>query len=191
MKFFILVMLLLSAVFITAESSLDPREIDLQSNLLQVSEQTNVPLKKIIFYLGLDESTLPSQTLSELQISAEQLKLALQNYHNSSKSFYGSIVLVGMSIVFISLMIVGLFISSLQHLDRSKKTKPKTREAKMTAPEHISSNAIIAAITAIYLHEAEAEEKNRLLLTWTRSRLSMWSAANLVESRFIDNKRGR
>lgn len=138
--------------------------------------------------LELHDPTNPQQTLAELQISADHLEKALEQYQISKKSYYSGIVLVGMSIVFLSLIIVGFGIHSLQHIGQ-KKTVHTRIGAITAAPEHISSNAIVAVITAIHLHEADVEEKNRLLLTWKRSQLSMWSAANLVESRFIGNRR--
>jgi Na+-transporting methylmalonyl-CoA/oxaloacetate decarboxylase gamma subunit len=166
--------------------------ISLDSTIKQVSEQTNIPSKKILQYLDLDTSTEINLTLAELQISEEHLKKALTEYENKKHGFYSGIALVGMSIVFISLIVVGFFIYSLQHLNFKKKKKiVNTSIGKVKVPEHISANAIIAAITAIYLHEAEAEEKNRLMLTWKRSQLSMWRATNMVESRFFETRRNR
>ena len=146
-------------------------------------------------YLDLYDSTDQTKTLAELQISEIQLKLALEKYDSNKNVFYGGIALVGMSIVFLSLIIVGFCISGLKYLDHKKKPKLKTVQTsvgKISAhPEHISSNAIVAAITALYLHEAEVEEKNRLILTWKRSRLSMWSATNMMENKYFDRKSGR
>ena len=191
----VLLLFLFVSTFCFAEANPENLEIYSQMSLQQISEKTDIPLKKIIQYLDLDASINSTRTLDELDVSGLQLKSALEEYEKNKNSLYGSIVLVGMSIVFISLIIVGFFIYSLQHLDLKKKPKLKTVPTaigKITAaPAHISSNAIVAVIAAIHLHEAEVEEKNRLLLTWTRSRLSMWSAANMMESRFINNRRGK
>ena len=67
----------------------------------------------------------------------------------------------------------------------------KSSIGKITAPvDHISSNAIVAVITAMYLHEAEVEEQNRLHLTWSRSQLSLWRASNVFENRYNEKGRG-
>jgi len=80
----------------------------------------------------------------------------------------------------------------LQHtrIKLTKKKTVKTSSGKVTASvEHISSNGIVAAITALYLHEAEVEEKNRLHLTWKRQAISLWRATNVVENRFFENRK--
>ncbi|MDO9577914.1 MAG: OadG family protein [Candidatus Cloacimonadales bacterium] len=191
----IILLILLWTVFGFAETNSEKTELSLDATLHQVSKQTDIPLKKIRQYLDLDDSADLTKTLAELQISEMQLNFAVEEYNSNKHAFYGGIALVGMSIVFLSLIIVGFFIYSLQHLNHKKKPILKTVQTSVgkisASTEHISSNAIVAAIAAIYLHEAEVEEKNRLNLTWTRSQLSMWSSANMMENRFFDNKRGR
>jgi len=193
MKRIIVLLLIIYATACFAETDCDNYDFPPETTLIQVTQQTNIPFKKLLEFLDLDFSTPSKSTLQEVNISSEEIVTALKKYTNCKNSFFGGIVWVGMSIVFISLILVGLCIACLQYMNRKKKPKTiQTSKGKVTAPaEHTNSNAIIAAITAIYLHEAEVEEKNRLLLTWKRSRLSMWSAANMVENKAFDNKRGR
>jgi Na+-transporting methylmalonyl-CoA/oxaloacetate decarboxylase gamma subunit len=195
MKRFMVLLLLIFSVACFAETDCDEYSFSSDTTILQISKTTDIPVKKLLEYLEIDITVSSTKTLAELQISNKEVIQALIKYRGCKKSFYAGIVLVGMSIVFLSLIIVGFSIAGLQYLNRKKKPKIKTiktSKGKITAPAHqISSNGIIAAITAIYLHEAEVEEKNRLLLTWKRSRISMWSAANMMENKAFDNLRGK
>jgi hypothetical protein len=181
----ILFFLLISFSVLTAA---DIPDFSDQTNLLEISKTLDIPSKKLAEYLNLDSETDSKIPLAELGITNDKIKNAYTAYQEEETVFFGDIVLVGMSIVFISLILVGLIILSLQHLEIKKK--PKTSRTA-NIPEHISSNAIVAAITAIYIHEAEVEEQNRLNLTWTRSQLSMWRATNMVENRFFERRGNR
>ncbi len=163
------------------------------TTLLEIAAQTNIPVKKITQYLKLKDQTEFNISMQELGISNEDLKKAIAEYENNKKSFYSGIILVGMGIVFVSLLIVGLIIGSLQHIGDPKKKKRsvvQTSVGKVTAPRnHISSNGIVAAITAMLLHDAE--EKDKIDLTWKRQTISMWQAAGMVENRIFEDRRGR
>ncbi|MCK5050349.1 MAG: OadG family protein [Candidatus Cloacimonetes bacterium] len=161
------------------------------STLLEVSAQTNIPVKKIAQYLKLEDQTEFNVTLQKLGISNEDLEKAFAEYHNNKVSFYTGIILVGMGIVFVSLLLVGFIINSLQHVgERKKKTVVQTSVGKVTAPrDHISSDGIVAAITAMFLHDAE--ERDKIDLTWKRQTISLWQAAGMVENRVFEDRRGR
>ena len=163
------------------------------TTLLEISAQTNIPVKKITQYLKLEDQTEFNVSMQELGISNEDLKKAITEYDNNKKSFYSGIILVGMGIVFVSLLIVGLIIGSLQHIGDPKKKKRSvvhTSVGKVTTPRnHISSNGIVAAITAMLLHDTE--ERDNIELTWKRQTISMWKAAGMVENRVFEDRRGR
>jgi len=163
------------------------------TTLLEISEQTNIPVKKITQYLKLEDQTEFNVTLQELGISNENLEKAIAEYHMNKKSFYTGIILVGMGIVFVSLLIVGIIINSLQHIGETRKKKRssvQTSVGKVTAPkDHISSSGIVAAITAMILHDTE--ERDNINLTWKRQSISMWKAAGMVENRVFEDRRGR
>jgi len=190
----ILIIIFILAIFTYCLANETEMEFSSSPSLLEISQKANIPVKKLAEYLDRSEISDYSKTLTELNINSDELKQAIKRFEQEKKSFYSGVVLVGMSIVFGSLIIIGLVIASLEHMN--KKAKPKKKTVKTSfgkvsaAPEHISSNGIVAAITALYLHEMEVEEQNRLHLTWKRQPLSMWRATNMVENRFFDNKRG-
>ena len=96
------------------------------TNLQEISTQTNIPVKKIAQYLKLEDQTKFNLSIQELSISNEDINNAIVEYNTNKKSFYTGISLVGMGIVFASLMLVGFIISLLQHIgDPNKKTKVK------------------------------------------------------------------
>ena len=162
------------------------------TTLLEISSQTNIPVKKITQYLKLEDQTEFNVSMQELGISNEKLEKAIAEYHSNMKSFYSGIVFVGMGIVFVSLLITGIIINSLQHIGKPKKKKKavvQTSVGTVTASkDHISSNGIVAAITTVFLHDAD--EKDKIDLTWKRQSISMWKAAGMVENRVFEDRRG-
>ena len=163
------------------------------TTLLEISAQTNIPVKKITQYLKLENQIEFNVSIQKLGISNEDLEKAIAEYDNNKKSFYSGIILVGMGIVFVSLLIVGFIISLLQHIGKSNKKKKsvvQTSVGTVTAPkDHISSNGVVAAITAMFLHDAD--ERDKIDLTWKRQTISMWQAAGMVENRVFEDRRGR
>ncbi len=165
--------------------------------LLDISKESEIPVKKWIQYLEISNETPSSITLNELKLNQKKMDIAFDEYVEHQTSFYAGVVIVGMLIVFASLIITGLIISQLEHFSKKKPKQGKmktvkTSAGKVTGPvEHLSSNAIVAAITAIYLHELEVEEQNKLLLTWKRAPLSVWKTAKFMpnNSFFMANKR--
>ena len=188
-------LIILSMIIFTVTCFAEEKKLNFapSTTLLEISAQTNIPVKKITQYLKLKDQTEFNISMQELGISNEDLKKAIAEYDNNKKSFYSGIILVGMGIVFVSLLIVGLIIGSLQHIGDPKKKKRsvvQTSVGKVTAPRnHISSNGIVAAITAMLLHDAE--ERDKIDLTWKRQTISMWQAAGMVENRIFEDRRGR
>ena len=184
---FLLIIFLATVCFADEQKSQFPPT----ATLLEISTQTNIPVKKITQYLKLDNQTEFDVSLKELRISNEDINKAISEYHLNTKSFYTGIIFVGMGIVFASLIITGLIISSLQHISESKKkVKIETPVGTVTAPKnHINSNGIVAAITAMFLHDAE--EKEKINLTWKRQAVSVWHAAGMVENKVFENRKGK
>lgn len=182
MKKYILFLLLVLSLSCFA---IKPVEYKANLNLIELSEKSEIPVKKWIQYLELPQGISSKSTLKELKLNQNKLDNAYKLYEENQSNFYVAMVIVGMLIVFTSLIITGLVISQLEHFSKKKskkKTKTvKTKIGKITGQvDHISSNAIVAAITAIYLHELEVEEQNKLLLTWKRAPLSVWKTAKLM-----------
>jgi len=98
-----------------------------------------------------------------------------------------------MGVVFLSLMLIAFIINQLRHLATqgrphgAAKTTVETAVGKGTAPEpDVSTNAIIAVITALHLHVQEVEEKHRLMLTWRRAQKPAWRTAGIMPNREFD-----
>jgi len=185
--------LILLFVFLVVVCFADPQKLQFPptTTLQEISTQTNIPVKKITQYLKLDNQTDFNVSLKELGISNEAINKAISEYNTNTKSFYIGITFVGMGIVFASLLLVGFIINSLQHISESKKKiNIKIPVGTVTAPkEHISSNGIVAAITAMFLHDAD--EKDKINLTWKRQAFSGWHAAGMVENKVFENRRGK
>ncbi len=182
MRKFIFLILIFLPLLLSAENN----EVDKldsvfpQISLAETAFQLEIPVKQLKIYLQLDPATDSALTLEELHISKKAVSKALSEYNGSKHSFYFGIIVVGMLIVFASLIIVGLIINrmqSLKHLDRKPGSADKKTNVTAINGEKPSQNDIIAAITTVYLHELEAEEQSRLLLTWKRASLSLWSAS--------------
>jgi len=183
MKNIILILLLILPVFILAENALtdEVNALSVTMSLEETAFQLDMPVKQLKMFLKLDPETDSEISLQDLHISKKAVNSALAEYSNSKHSFFTGIVIVGMLIVFASLLIIGFIIDrmkSLKNLDKKKKASLPVR-AKITAVNGVkpSSNDIIAAITTVYLHELEAEEQSKLMLTWKRASLSLWNAS--------------
>jgi Na+-transporting methylmalonyl-CoA/oxaloacetate decarboxylase gamma subunit len=195
MKRILVYILLLSAVSLCAVKY-DVYSGDL--TVKELSDKAEIPVKKLIENLNRTDISI-EKTVGEQGVSQQDFQNALKNYEENIGSFYTGVVVVGVGIVFVSLILVGFVIHQLRHLDTakekpSKRTKTvKTAVGKVTGPaEHISSNAIVAVVSAIYLHELEVEQQNNLLLTFRRAPLSMWKASNIMpNNEFFQAKRGK
>ena len=193
-KGILLLLIILPVLILTAESDILSL-ISVKNSLAETAFQLEIPVKQLKIYLKLDPVTDPNLTLEELHVSKNSVRQALAAYNKSQHSFYTGIVIVGMLIVFVSLLIVGLIIQRMKSLEYFDKKKEKTlSKSRVTAVRGVqtSQNDIIAAITTVYLHELEAEEQSRLLLTWKRASLSLWNAAakfNMPNRVFFNNTR--
>lgn len=187
MKNILILLFILLAVFGFADEYKFPPE----TTLYDISTKTSIPVKKICQYLDQADVCNYNITIKELGISNEDVQKAIAEYHSKTSSFYTGIIFVGMGIVFISLIIIGFIISSLQHFVKTKKkVKVPASVSSVKAPkEHISSNGIVAAITAMYLHDAE--EQDKINLTWKRQTFSRWYTAGMVENKVFENRRGK
>jgi len=198
MKSRVIVLLLFLPFFMFASEKDDQIDaISGTNSLTEVAFKLQIPLKQLNFYLDIDLKTESEKTLDELHISRSALKKALKNYSENQSSFYSGIILVGMLIVFLSLIMVGLIIDRmkfLKHLDNYQKQKlVKSRKNTLQVMgEKISQNDIVAAITAVYLHELETEEESKLLLTWKRATQNPWNTAakfNMPNRVFFQERR--
>ncbi|MCF7919112.1 MAG: OadG family protein [Candidatus Cloacimonetes bacterium] len=186
-KILLLVLILMISLAYAAE-----KKVDDSMSLAQISAAIHIPVSKLIEYLELPHLVNIHLQLSKLERNDAELQKAITRYEDNENNFHLGIMLVGMFTVFISLLLVALIISQLRHIDKTKKVRSSHNLPSVLHPESITSedNDIIAAITAtLYLYELELEENDRLLLTWKRTPLSMWKAANYIPMNEIDPSR--
>ncbi|MFO7895744.1 MAG: OadG family protein [Candidatus Cloacimonadales bacterium] len=186
MKKIILIVMLISLSLCYASEEIS---IDTEATFREVSFQHDVPLKKLEHLL--QEELEAEQIVSESEITVAEIRAAIKKFRKIENSYNWSIVLIGMVVVFLSLILVGFLIGLLQHLnkwedrkERQAKAKDNSKQRKIkkitAADGNLSNDAIVAVVSAIYLHELEVEERNKLNLTWKRAPLSMWRSANKV-----------
>lgn len=186
--FLLLIFIPLAVSGITGEDSSLPVANWERLTLQEAAVRADIPVKKLKYYLDLDLLVDNSLTMAELKIAQADYQQVIEKFSRNRRSFYLGIVLVGMSIVFLSLALVGFIINHIRILHffdnfRKNKKNISTPVTISTSARglNLSQNDIVALITAIYLHEQEAEEQDRLLLTWKRASISMWKAASKIQ----------
>jgi hypothetical protein len=167
--------------------------------LREFAEANQVPLRKIAAALGKDVDTEASSTLAELGLTEADAKEALLEYRKGELGFVRNIVEIGMLIVFGSLIVVAVLIGLLRHLHifEKKGSKPGPGEKSVrsivgtiSSSGDMSDYALAAVVAAIFLHEEEVEEENKLLLTWKRASTNMWKATRSMPNDTFFNAQG-
>ena len=167
--------------------------------LREFAESNQVPLRKITADLGKDLDTQASSTLAELGVTKADAKKALAEYRKGELSFVRNIAETGMLIVFASLIVVAVLIGLLRHLhifDKKRNTPGQGKSSVRSIVGTISSSgdmsnyALAAVVAAIFLHEEEVEEENKLLLTWKRASTNMWKASKSMPNDTFYNAQG-
>ena len=190
MKKIFLFMFVIYSFIISAEiSQKSQTEYSPQMSLQQLSVQSGIPVKKLKNLLNLNSQIDNNIPLENLNIDKTTITETISEFAEQKHSYYSGIVLIGMLIVFVSLITIGFVINQLRHLhlfekikeEKLKKKKPKFSDEENSSDMEVSSDAIIAAITAVYLHELEVEEQHKFLLTWKRTPVSMWKAISRAE----------
>jgi len=164
-------------------------QVDKNTTIADLSKATEIPIKKLETIMKRDFNQ--HDLLIDLGITQEDVTSIIKTYEEVKSDFFWNIVLIGMVIVFASLILTGFMIGLLRHVNifeelKEKKALAKTKAGKpkikkiTTTDGNLSSDSIVAVITAIYLHELEVDERNKMNLTWKRTPLSMWKAANAV-----------
>lgn len=113
------------------------------------------------------------------------LDLIKKEFDKKKNVYGGLIVVVGMLVVFLSLIVVGWIISMLKHTAERKKVisapvkTVSTPIGKVSAPEgDLSTNSIVAVITALHLHVLEVQQQNKINMDWKRAPVSMWKSVS-------------
>ena len=184
MRYFLLLLLFLP-ISVLSENT-DEAKLSPEMTFRQISESTDLPIKKLINILELEIKD-DEETPAQYGITKLQLDKTVTNYNKFRYNYYWGIVIIGMVIVFLSLALVGWIIKQLKWLGWIEKFSLKRKTVSTSLGKLISettsprANDIIAVITAIYLHELDTREQNKLLLTWKRASLSFWKATNKID----------
>ncbi len=168
----------------------------------EVSSLLQVPIKKFkqltISTRGPLDRSMDHMTLQALQLNPKEVKRACDIYQENRMAHGLSITLVGMLIVFSALVLTSIIISQLHRVNIAP-TAPVANIIKVNPqgqvtdqPQNLSSNVIIAAITALHLHINSIAERRRLILTFKRASVNLWHASRVTElPNFRFMKRGK
>lgn len=157
------------------------------STITEIAHSLNIPPKKLRSLLGNEDpldNSWDNQSIQALGIKPETV-LEVKKAFSKDIVLYGlSVTIVGMLVVFSALLITSIIISQLVHLSREGKGN-KTLELDSNknlkkAPKDLSRNVIVAAITALYLHDLELEEKRKMVLTFRRTPANQWRASGIL-----------
>ena len=180
--------------------------ISKSATLLQIAQEVNMPVKRLKIKLAdafkeyqlsnPDFAGFPTQdrvwdnlSLEELKISPATIAELHDEFIDNLIGYGGGVTLAGISIVFISLLLISVIVSRLQYLGKrsSKKTdskeKGKTKTVKTPvgkitgSTDGMSANAIVAVITALHKHKSSVEERVKIQMTFSRTPVNMWSAS--------------
>lgn len=216
---FLLILLLLTFNILTAKEAVVSFQkagetveftINEGHTLRAVADSINMPIKKLkamlapelklygetnVSFKGLkSQSRLWDQIpLVDLNIKSDTVAEKFVNFTNATMDYGYSITVVGIMVVFFSLLLISVLINQFQHIEKAKdfkakksqtkaSTTVKTPVGKVTGPTSaISSNAIVAVIAALHRHKVSVEERVKIQMTFSRTPVNMWSASAKME----------
>jgi len=157
------------------------------STLTEISSVLSIPIKKLKSLLGNDDpldKTWYNRSIQALGFSPEDIQKLKSNFDEDIYLYGSSVTLVGMLVVFLALLLTSIIIRQLVHLNGSAKS-PSTitisSEGKVkNAPKNLSRNVIVAAITALHIHQHEIEEQRKMVLTFRRTPTNQWRASAVL-----------
>lgn len=212
---FLLILLLLAVNLLSAQVAKvtfqkagETVEFTISENysLRAVADSINMPIKKLKSMLSAeltrfgegnaDFEGLKSQSrlwdqisLSGLNIKPTTVAEKFNTFTDKTMDYGYSITVVGILVVFFSLLLISILISQFQHIAKTKDIKGKksskattstvkTPVGKVTGPTSaISSNAIVAVIAALHKHKLSVEERVKIQMTFSRTPVNMWGAS--------------
>ncbi|MCB5266855.1 MAG: OadG family protein [Candidatus Cloacimonetes bacterium] len=157
------------------------------STVSEISASLSMPMKKLKAMLGnndpLDKSW-DNRSIQALNISPQRIKDIHDEFTQDALIYGASVTLVGMLVVFSALLLTSIVIRQLVHLNRAEQSTPVIKlgsEGKLkAAPKNLSRNVIVAAITALHIHQQEIEDKRRMVLTFRRTPTNQWRASAVL-----------
>lgn len=157
------------------------------STLAEVAATLSIPIKKLKAMLGNDnplDKSWDTLSLQALGIELDTIKEVQQDYQENIISYGGSVLLVGMLVVFSALILTSLVIRQLVHLNAKTKAAPTLTFSSSgqlkSAPKTMNSNVIVAAVTALHIHKMEIEERRKMVLTFRRTPTNQWRASAVL-----------
>jgi len=194
-----LIIILVLPIFLFAQNEKKPVKIEITDTftILDLSHELKIPVKKLKECLKIDQDVENNSTLVELNIDNKAINKACSVYDKTKLSFFFSIMITGMVIVFISLIIIGAIINLLKHLEAVEKYKNKLstlriqRKSQESEPDlQLSNSSVIAAIAAVFLYEKDVQEQDKMILTWKRAPTSSWKVTRILPNQeFVKRKR--
>jgi hypothetical protein len=178
------------AAAVSALGEREPSRYESAWTLHEFAQANRVPPRKLSAMLGKDFDEHGSATLAELGVSESDAAEVLGKYYGGELGFVGNIAEIGMLIVFVSL------IRHLHIFERTGEGRAADKRSVRSIVGTISSSgdlsdyALAAVIAAIFLHEEEVEQENKLLLTWKRASTNMWKASRSMPNDSYFNAQG-
>lgn len=170
------------------------------SSLAEISLSLNLPIKKLKSMLKLSEpleKSWDNRSLQALGITPQQISEINDEFKRDIMLYGSSVTLVGMLVVFSALLITSLIIGQLVHLNNKGKASQVIKlsaDGKLkSAPQDLSRNVIVAAITALHIHKQEIEDQRRMALTFRRTPTNQWRASAVLSmpNRELNSRRNR
>jgi len=158
------------------------------STLAEVGVSLSMPIKKLKMMLGIAKPNSPkydNSSLQTLDITPERVQQVADEFKAHTLEYGFSITGVGMSIVFLALLITSLIVGQLKHLNREKKAKAAELKLSpggkvLAASATLNQDIIVALITTLHIHQQSIEEKRKLALTYRRTPANQWRASSFL-----------
>ncbi|MCB5251718.1 MAG: OadG family protein [Candidatus Cloacimonadaceae bacterium] len=153
----------------------------------EIAVSLSIPIKKLKAMLGnpdpLDKSW-DDTSIQALGIELDTIKRTHDKFTEDIVLYGSSVTLVGMLVVFTALVLTSIIISQLVHLNREKKqarviSLSSDGQVK-SAPKNLDRSVIVAAITALHIHQMELEDRRKMVLTFRRTPINQWRASAIM-----------
>lgn len=177
----------------------------------KLSYKIGIPQKKLLLFLGYESTNInkmsPEEigltkkeyknvqdkydkygsfshvTLADLNLNQDKIISAKESFKKEEYVYYLGIIVVGIAVVFTSLIIILLIVSQLKNFEKKPKKKSKAavekNSTKTVATGSLGEEVITAVIAALFLYEKDIEEKTKFV-DWKKTEASTWKVMNTV-----------
>lgn len=174
------ILLVMCLMFVAGLFAFSDNELEV---LRKTAKENQLPVKSFIKLAEQEKMENPNFDIT----NKKHIEKLSTKFDQDVLKFAAKITLVGMLVVFLSLIITGMFISNIKHFSKTGKpqvTKKKEKVVKTSIGEvktsegDLSTNSVVVVITAIHLHLLEVEAKNKINMDWRRAPVSMWKSVS-------------